>query len=464
MASPVDSCSRSDETFVHSIECDAGGEVMNKKTVLAALVAGVLMVATPGAVASEPGNLRRTPVVEVVEKTRAAVVNISASRIISQRVSAFGDPFNDRFGPGQIIQREAGSLGSGFIIHPDGYVVTNNHVVDRARQITVELSDGRKLPAELLSADAEADLAILRIQSDAPLPALEAGDSGDLLIGEPVIAVGNPLGFSHSVSTGIISAVHRDLKDDGDRVLLADVIQTDAAINPGNSGGPLLNMYGQVIGINTAIRGDAQNIGFAIPVNRLRDLVPDLMNPAQITKVNIGIRLAERRSSTPPSNVTTTVTLVGDAGAKSIRSIAGAPVKSIFDAYAALLKVKPNSKFVVAFADDSTQEFSTTQQPLPDAVVQAREKLGMTIEQNTPAMSVRLGLRAEDGLFVTEVSRNSIADRAGLRPGDVIVSLGRYQVNRLEDLAALLPHLPTTGRVRIGIVRGSQMGYGVLQF
>src|SRR5205085_5154128 len=126
---------------------------------------------------------------------------------------------------------------------------TNNHVIDRARRITVELSDGRKLPAELISADADADLAVLKISSDKPFPTLELGDSSDLMIGEPVIAVGNPFGYSHSVSTGIVSAIHRDLKDQRNKILLGDLIQTDAAINPGNSGGPLLNAYGQVIGI-----------------------------------------------------------------------------------------------------------------------------------------------------------------------------------------------------------------------
>src|SRR5205085_3777756 len=138
------------------------------------------------------------------------------------------------------------------------------------------------------------------------------------MIGEPVIAVGNPLGYSHSVSTGIVSAVHRDLKaDNGGAVVLGDLIQTDAAINPGNSGGPLLNAYGQVIGINTAIRGDAQNIGFSIPINRLRDLVPELMNPSQSTKVDVHLKLAERRSVSPPARVNADV-LLDEAGRRQV--------------------------------------------------------------------------------------------------------------------------------------------------
>ena len=159
---------------------------------------------------------------------------------------------------------------------------------------------GRKLPAELISSDPDADLAVLKISSDQRFPTLALGDSSDLMIGEPVIAVGNPLGYSHTVSTGIVSAVHRDLKDSDEPKALQDLIQTDAAINPGNSGGPLLNAYGEVIGINTAVRSDAQNIGFSIPINRLRDLIPELMNPASARKVDVPIRLKEEARAVSP--------------------------------------------------------------------------------------------------------------------------------------------------------------------
>jgi S1-C subfamily serine protease len=165
-------------------------------------------------------NLRQTVTVEVVRKTKDAVVNISATKTVRQRVSPFGDtdPFWQFFDSGETVDVPASSLGSGFIVHPDGYVVTNHHVIDRARQIQVELTDGRKLPADLISSDAEADLAILKIApsktgrggAPRPFPIIELGDSSDLMIGEPVIAVGNPLGYSHSVSTGIVSAAHRD--------------------------------------------------------------------------------------------------------------------------------------------------------------------------------------------------------------------------------------------------------------
>src|SRR5208282_4513081 len=149
-------------------------------------------------------------------------------------------------------------------------------------------------------------------------------------------AVGNPLGYSHTVSSGIVSALHRDLEAPQEGVTLADLIQTDAAINPGNSGGPLLNAYGQVIGIDTAIRGDAQNIGFAIPVDRLRDLVPELMNPSQVTKVDVPLKLAEKRTITEPSTIN--VSIVSTATPPTtLQSINGQHPENIIDAYAMLL-------------------------------------------------------------------------------------------------------------------------------
>lgn len=410
-------------------------------------------------------NLRKTMVVDVVQKTKDAVVNVSTTKLVSRRVSPFGaDPFWQQFDMGGVARVPASSLGSGFIIHPDGYVVTNNHVIDRARQITVELSDGRKLPAELISADAEADLAVLKISSDKPLPTIELGDSSDLMIGEPAIAVGNPLGFSHSVSTGIVSAVHRDLKSNNDKATLVDLIQTDAAINPGNSGGPLLNAYGQVIGINTAIRGDAQNIGFAIQVNHLRDLIPDLMNPAQVTKVDLPIKLKEQRHLTAPATVDCTVHEVDAKGLVGpvITTINEQHPKDLTDAYAILLKVKADDKLTIQYGKESrTIVAKSTAQP--DALVQAKQKMGLVIEPLTPLLAEKYRLPTEDGLFVTEVAKTSVAARAGIQAGDIIIQVGRYRIANLKDLSAILPHLLPGSRARVAVIRGEQLGYGIIE-
>ncbi len=328
-------------------------------------------------------NLRRTVTVEVVRKTKDAVVNISATKLMNRRAFG-GDPLFDPFGAGGVVRVPANSLGSGFIIHRDGYVVTNHHVIDRARQIQVELADGRKLPADLISSDPDADLAILKISDTKPFPTLDLGDSSDLLIGEPVIAVGNPMGYSHSVSTGIVSALHRDLKDKDDHISLGDVIQTDAAINPGNSGGPLLNAYGQVIAINTAIRNDAQNIGFAIQVNRLRDLLPELMNPLHASKLLIPLKLVERRKLTPPAGVACEVCIDTDKG-PVVATINNQPVGNLIDACALLLAVKTDQKQVsIKLADGTQRMVAVSPAPQPAAIVEAQKRFGLTIEPVSP--------------------------------------------------------------------------------
>jgi serine protease Do len=336
------------------------------------------------------------------------------------------------------------------------------------------VSDGGTLPADVVGADPDADLAVLHIHSATPLPTLAMGDSGDLMIGEPVIAVGNPLGFSHSVSTGIVSALHRDInpaKDEetdgqpvhGEDAALRDLIQTDAAINPGNSGGPLLNAYGQVIGINTAIRGDAQNIGFAIPIDRLRDLIPELMNPSQVSKVDVPLHLAERRSVVEPATVVTRVVTTGER-AVDVAAIDGHRPTDIVDAYAQMLGLHAGQPLDVTWANGQTQRLATTATPLPDAVVQAKQRFGLTIEQVTPMLADRYHLAQEDGLFISAVDRNSPAARAELQPGDVIVQFGRVRLATLDDLGALAVRLPQSGQTRVWVIRGTQLGYVLMHF
>jgi serine protease Do len=411
-------------------------------------------------------NLRRTTTVEVVRKTKDAVVNISATKTVTQRVPMGFDPFWDS---GQTVQVPSDSLGSGFIVHPDGYVVTNNHVIDRARKVSVELADGRKLPAEIIAADSDSDLAILKISSDKPFPIIDLGDSSDLMIGEPVIAVGNPMGYSHSVSTGIVSAIHRDLRDIREqrntaKSPLQDLIQTDAAINPGNSGGPLLNAYGQVIGINTAVRGDAQNIGFAIPINRLRDQVPDLMSPAHATRMDIPVSLVEHRRLTPPAHIACEVDLAGGKG-QMVLAINGHKPFDIIDAYAMLLRLKPEEKVVqLDLEDGTTKKIAIRPAPQPEAIASAKHRFGMVVQQLTPMLAEKLQVASEDGLFIKEVQRDSVAEKAGLRPGDILIQLGRYRVSTLQDLGALLDRLPEHGKVRVTIIRGDRLATGIAEF
>jgi len=409
-------------------------------------------------------NLRKTVIVQVVAETKDAVVNVSTTKLITERVNPFGDdPFFQRFDIGQVVTVPGNSLGSGFIIHEDGYVVTNNHVIDRATQITVELDDGRKLPADLISADPEADLALLKISDKKPFPTINLGDSSDLMIGEPAIAIGNPLGYSHSVSTGIVSAVHRDLKNVEGKESLQNLIQTDAAINPGNSGGPLLNAYGQVIGINTAIRADAQNIGFAIPVNRLRDLIPELMNPSLVRKLDIPIKLKEQREIIEPAEIHCRV-LSDETPAREVLQIGDKRLRNIVDAYDALLSAKAGQEIEIEFADKTWKKILPVPTPLPDAVAQAKSKLGLTVEVLTPVTAAKYHLNENEGIFITGVQTGSIGEKAGIQPGDILVRMGRFKVSTLDDFSALLNRLPVTGRVPIVVIRDDQPAEGFLEF
>ena len=235
---------------------------------------------------------RRSPIVVAVEKASPAVVSIFSSQEIERQVNPFrGNPlfedfFRDFF-DAPPDRRTDRSLGSGVVIRPDGYILTNEHVVLQSGKIQIQLANERKLNARLVGADSDSDLAVLKVDDAKALPHLPLGTSTDLLIGETVIAIGNPFGLSHTVTTGVVSAVNRSLNT-GERTYF-DFIQTDASINPGNSGGPLLNIKGELIGINTAIYGKAQGIGFAIPISRAKRIVEELISHGAVEPPWVGL-------------------------------------------------------------------------------------------------------------------------------------------------------------------------------
>ena len=239
--------------------------------------------------------------VRAVRKVSPAVVNISSEYEVRKQVSPFSgyrmDPFfdsffKDFFDPGNERRYTRNSLGSGVIIDGQrGFILTNAHVVEKTGTIRVVLNDQEEYAAQVVGADPDSDLAVLRIESKTPLPAIDMGDSDNLMIGETVIAIGNPFGFSHTVTTGVISALNRSFRID-DRVF-QDFIQTDASINPGNSGGPLLNINGELVGINTAIYAKAQGIGFAIPINKAKRIINDLIRYGEVIPAWIGITVQD---------------------------------------------------------------------------------------------------------------------------------------------------------------------------
>lgn len=243
-------------------------------------VASCLIVASPtiGIAAN-----RRTPVVEAVARTSPAVVSVQVVRMVAARSSPFDAFFRD-FHPRRYQQQA--SQGSGVIISAQGYVLTNYHVIAVGGDIQLELTDGRQFSAEVVGSSPDHDLAVLKINTDTRLPFVPMGQSGDLLIGETVIAIGNPFGLAHTVTTGVISAVGRTIEAEGRTYF--DFIQTDASINPGNSGGALLNIQGSLIGVNTAVYGRAQGIGFAIPIDKARRIVDDLLRYGEVRRPYFG--------------------------------------------------------------------------------------------------------------------------------------------------------------------------------
>src|SRR6266404_3473333 len=366
---------------------------------------------------------------------KPAVVNVSMKRT-AQAPPEAADPFFQQFF-GRVPQpRTQRGLGSGFVVNADGYVVTNNHVVDGATEIRVKLADGRELPGRVVGRDPRTDLALLKVEGHG-LPTIPLGDSSALKVGEPVMAIGNPFGLEQTVTTGIVSATGRVIGEGP----YDDFIQTDASINPGNSGGPLINARGQVIGINTAIvsrSGGSVGIGFAIPVNLAKPVVTQLASAGHVTRgwLGVGIQpltadLAKSFRLTRTDGALVTSVSEGSPAAKAglkegdvIVEYDGRPVARAGDlprtvaetpvGRAVPLKVVRDGKPVTLTATvgrlEETREAKA--EPAP-----GEPALGVSARTLTPAVAQQLGLREQQGVLIVNVNDGSRADAAGLRAG-----------------------------------------------
>lgn len=441
--------------------------------------------ATPSAAQSPPGepNLRITNDVRVYQMVKDAVVNISSTRIVTARVGT-GDQVFDRFFGGQIRQVPAQSLGSGFVIHPAGYIVTNEHVVDEATEVEVAFSDGSKLPAQVIATDTEHDLAVLKVEPPAgkQLPTMTLGTSEGLLIGEPVYAIGNPFGYAGTMTRGIVSAVDRVLEASPTKSYKG-LIQTDASINPGNSGGPLLNAYGQVVGINTAIRADAHGIGFAISVSNMRDLLPAFLNAEALNRALVGFTVEEKRTERQPATVLANVFIkqvqpgsgaskAGLLPADQIVAVGNTSVTNIVDTAVAMASAKPGDTLVLTVLRGGGGREGVAKRleirvpviAVPPTVVEEvlLGKMGVKAESVTPALAARHRLAARQGIYITAVRPDSPAGKAGIQPGDVIFQLGRYYVSSTDDVAILLNTVTKETVVPIRLIRGNEVGGGTI--
>jgi serine protease Do len=380
---------------------------------------------------------RRTPIVVVAHNVLPSVVNIQTEATIRRRAV---DPFMDPFGFFGNRDRSytSQSLGSGFVWSSDGIIVTNNHVVEGASRIIVNLNDGRQLPAKLLGVDPDSDLAVLRVE-EKKLAAAPIGTSQDLMIGESVVAVGNPFGLSGTVTTGVVSALGRSVPSQDQTRTFTDFIQTDASINPGNSGGPLLNIEGRVIGINVAIYAQAQGIGFAIPVDRAKKVIEDLLRFGEVHSAWVGA-------------VTATLT-PEEARRLDLKTQRGAVVVRVFSnspAEAAGLKTGDVITAVGGKPVDSREAFSTATATLASgANVQltvdrrgATRTVNLRAADPPGALGLRIleevaGLRVADerrSVIIDEVIRGSRAAEIGITPGDVIVAANGNEVTSTREL------------------------------
>jgi S1-C subfamily serine protease len=417
--------------------------------------------------ASSPAGVsRRTPVVRAVERVAPAVVNISAEQVTEQRISPFGglirDPFFERFFedfdvPELRRRVKSTSLGSGFIVDDKGHVLTNAHVVERAAKIRITLSDKRSFPADRLASDPNSDLAVLKIRDAAGLPQIQMGTSRDLMVGETVIAIGNPFGLSHSVTTGVISATRRSLRTEGREY--RDFIQTDASINPGNSGGPLVNIEGEVIGVNTAIVQAAEGIGFAIRIDKARRILSDLLEFGRVHGVWMGVDVQTVTSKLAralgmgemPGVVVTRVEKDGPGAKAGLER--GDVITSLGE------RVVEDEGTFRAAVDDAGRGASLVLKGLRDA-----KPIEMTVILTEPppdladrllerSVGLRLAVKPR-GIVVSEVRAGSPAEQAGLRPGDLILKIGGTPVRTLEDLREAILDARSRGQVRITAQRG----------
>jgi serine protease Do len=400
---------------------------------------------------------RRTPVVVVAHNVLPAVVNIQTEATIRQReADPFFDPFGF-FGGGRERAYTSQSLGSGVIWSPDGIIVTNNHVVEGASRITVNFQDGTQVPAKLLGVDPDSDLAVLRVDAK-NLVAAPVGTSSDLMIGETVVAVGNPFGLSGTVTTGVVSALGRSVPSKEAGRTFTDFIQTDASINPGNSGGPLLNIEGKVIGINVAIYAQGQGIGFAIPVDRARKVIQDLMRYGQVHSAWIGA-------------VTATLT-PEEAKRIGLKPVKGALIARIFGgspAQAAGLKPGDVITSVAGRAVDSREAFSTYTATLPSGgpveltVNHDGTSRTVHVKPSDPPTDLGLrmlwevaGLRVSDdrAVVIDEVSRNSRGASIGLNQGDYIVGVNGIETANVKALNAELTKSAERSSFVLSVQRG----------
>ena len=429
-----------------------------------------------------------SPGVNVVNATADSVVKIDVERKVKVSTDPFMDEFFRRFfgeRPSPFGgERSQESLGSGFLFDEEGHVLTNEHVVQNADKIKVTLLDGTVYDAEYIGGDSEMDIAILKINGveNNELPHLQFSDSKNLQIGQTAIAIGNPLGFKHTVTTGVVSALERQIPKPDGSGYYRNLIQTDAAINPGNSGGPLLNIHGEVIGINTAIVNpmEGTNLGFAIPINDVKIFIDDLIKFGELKKPQLGVRIMNIDENTKNALglESTDGALVVEvepgspadkAGIKPqdiILEFNGEKVKNI-DQLSSMIRRQEIGQYANVKIDRNGEQMNinvelkaapekeeeTMNQDQEDVVVKDSQKsalLGFSVSNLNTQLRKQYEIPEEvKGVLITEVDQNSYAYRMGLRKGAVLMSINRNQIDGIQKFEEITSSLSSGNSVAL---------------
>ncbi|WP_083968181.1 trypsin-like peptidase domain-containing protein [Hyalangium minutum] len=407
--------------------------------------------------ASDPGIQNFVPptsLAPLIRAVEAGVVNITT-------VNA-----RDRQG---VAKR---STGSGFVLTPDGLVVTNNHVVSQAEQIVVRVADGREFPAKVVGRDASTDVALLSLETAAreDLPAVYLGDSDKLEVGDWVVAIGNPFGLDHSVSHGMISAKERVLGVG----VFDDFIQTDALINPGNSGGPLFNMRGEVVGVNTAIMSQGQGIGFAVPINMVKDLLPNLRENGRLERGWLGVDIDDARATSDGRSLVVKAVYRRSPAANAgilpgdrVVAVNGRSIGSYLQLLRKVALLAPGTEAKLTLMRGTESKEVTVKlaaRPAPETLQAMAspgnmEDLGLVLRDLSPDVAPQMGYEPYVGVLVTGVVPRSPAAQAGLTPGDLLTEVNRRRVKDVAAVRATLEKGGAGANVLLRVQRGDIQQY-----
>lgn len=407
-------------------------------------------------------NSRMTPLVRAVAEARPSVVNIKGRKTVRERTGNF-----------DVIDKQVNGMGTGVVIDERGYIITNYHVIEGVSPIQVTLDDETSTTAKLIAHDPKTDLAIIKINTRDPLPVIKIGDSRTLMPAETVAAVGNAFGYEHTVTRGIVSELKRTVQVSDDQVYY-DLIQTDASINPGNSGGPLLNLDGEMIGINVAVRVGAQGIGFAIPVNEALEVAADLMNEYVVAEHYFGLHTRTDLQDEGVSRVVVTCVDEDSPASRAglevgdhIEEIDGSEITRSLDVSRALLDRKSGEDINIAYkrsgtSSDAVVKVDATDSNTDDLRSLCWERLGLRLQTVAPAQFNRLNTTYEGGMRVVAVRPNSPAAQYGIHVDDILVGMHIWQTISYENVAYILsrPELIGQKAFRFYVLRGSETLWG----